>query len=89
MDVHNAFFHGDLSEEVYVKLPSGFSREHETKVCKVRKSLHGLKQTPCYWFAKLTSALKAVVFISPTLTIPSLLILFEIFFYVYWSMLMT
>lgn len=56
MDVHNAFLHGDLSEEVHMKLPLGFSNGKEEQVCRLKESLYGLKQAPrC--FAKLSTAL--------------------------------
>ncbi|KAG7578844.1 Zinc finger CCHC-type [Arabidopsis thaliana x Arabidopsis arenosa] len=57
MDVHNAFLHGDLHEEVYMKIPQGFSSPNETRVCRLRKSLYGLKQAPRCWFAKLVESL--------------------------------
>lgn len=58
MDVHNAFLHGDLKEDDYMKMPPGFYGDSPSKVCKLRKSLYGLKQAPRCWFAKLTTALK-------------------------------
>ncbi|GAA0148379.1 transmembrane signal receptor [Lithospermum erythrorhizon] len=57
MDVHNAFLHGDLNDEVYMKVPPGFYVGQTGMMCKLQKSLYGLRQDPHYWFAKIAASL--------------------------------
>jgi hypothetical protein len=58
IDIQNAFLHGLLDEDVYMKQPSEFvDCDHPIYICKLDKSLYGLKQSPRAWFSHLSSKL--------------------------------
>ncbi|KAB2628036.1 hypothetical protein D8674_032831 [Pyrus ussuriensis x Pyrus communis] len=59
-DVKNAFLHGNLEEEVYMDFPPGYSAGRSTGVCRLRKSLYGLKQSPRAWFDRFTQVMKKI-----------------------------
>ncbi len=61
MDVVAAYLNGELEEEVYMEQPSGFD-DGTGRVCKLKLSLYGLKQSGCVWNQKLMAAFKKLGF---------------------------
>ena len=67
LDVQNAFLHGVLEEEVYMRQPPGFvDPARPNHLCRLFKALYGLKQAPRAWHARLGSVLRALGFIPST-----------------------
>ena len=63
MDVKTAFLNGELEETVYMKQPPGITEKgKEDWVCKLNKSLYGLKQSPRQWNCKFDASLKEMGF---------------------------
>ena len=63
MDVKTTFLNADLEEEVYMKQPEGFfSSESEHFVCKLNKSIYGLKQASRQLYLKFHEAISSFSF---------------------------
>jgi hypothetical protein len=56
LDVKNAYLNGDLDEEIFMKQPPGFD-DGTNRVCKLKKSLYGLKQAGNVWNCKFNDAM--------------------------------
>ena len=64
MDVKTAFLNGDLEEEVYMDQPEGFVvTGKENLVCKLRKSIYGLKQASRQWYIKFNDTITSYGFV--------------------------
>jgi hypothetical protein len=60
MDVITAFLNGGLSETIYMDLPEGY--EQVGVICRLLRSLYGLKQSPRQWYQRLDSYLISLGF---------------------------
>lgn len=60
-DVKNVFLNGELREEVYMHPPLGYSVP-EGMVCRLRRSLYGLKQAYRAWFERFSSVVTTADF---------------------------
>ena len=53
MDVKTAFLNGDIDETIYMVQPENFvSEDSKNMVCKLTKSIYGLKQASRQWYFK-------------------------------------
>ena len=64
MDVTTAFLNGELKEEVYMRQPEGYTvKGKENLVCRLEKSIYGLKQSSRCWNSALDTHLKKMGFV--------------------------
>jgi hypothetical protein len=64
LDVKTTLLHSDLDEEIYMEQLEGFTspgREH--LVCRLRKSLYGLKEAPRQWYKKFDDFVQSIGFV--------------------------
>jgi len=61
MDVKTAFLHGFLEEEIYMAQPEGFEiKRGSDKVCLLKRSLYGLKQSPRQWNLRFDEFMRGI-----------------------------
>jgi hypothetical protein len=63
MDIKTVFLNGEIEEEVYIEQPEGFViHDEKSHVCRLKKTLYGLKQTPHAWYEKMDRFLMSLGF---------------------------
>ncbi|CAI7774348.1 unnamed protein product [Closterium sp. NIES-53] len=62
LDVKTAFLYGRLKEEVYMKQPPGFD-DNSDCVCKLKRTIYGLKQNPRAWYTRIDEHLPSLGFV--------------------------
>ena len=64
MDVKTMILHRNLDEEIYMKQPEGFIvKGKKEQVCKLKKSLYSLKQSPRMWYQKFDTYIQGLRFV--------------------------
>ena len=63
MDVKTAFLNGTLDEEIYMNQPEGFvDSNYPDHVCKLKRALYGLKQSPRMWNQTIDDFMRKIGF---------------------------
>ena len=63
MNVKTAYLIGNVEEEIYMMEPKGFiAKNQEHMVCKLKRSIYGLKQTSRSWNIRFDQAIKSFGF---------------------------
>lgn len=64
MDVKTVFLNGAIEDEVYIEQPEGFeTHENKSHVCRLKKTLCGLKQAPRAWYGRIDGYLQKMGFV--------------------------
>ena len=64
MDIKTAFLNGELEEEIYMRQPEQFiEKGKEEMVCRLKRSIYGLKQSARCWNSELDQKLRSIGFI--------------------------
>jgi histone deacetylase 1/2 len=64
LDVQNAFLHGDLEEDVYMRQPPGYEDKSVPHyICKLDKAVYGFKLALCAWYSRLGHRLQELGFV--------------------------
>ena len=62
LDVKTAFLYGELEETIYMAQPEGYETGSGDMICRLHKSLYGLRQAPRAWHARLKQVLESMGF---------------------------
>ncbi|PKI58367.1 hypothetical protein CRG98_021242 [Punica granatum] len=63
MDVKTAFLNGHTEEDIFMDQPRGFESNDKSKVCKLKRSIYGLKQASRSWNRRFDEVVKSFGFI--------------------------
>ena len=63
MDVKTSFFNGELDEKIYMAQHARFEVQgHERKVCHLKRSIYGLKQSSMQWYLRFHDSITSFGF---------------------------
>ena len=69
LDIRQAYLQATIDEDLYMRVPPGVNSGNNSLVCKLRRSLYGLKQAGREWGLLLTSFLVSWGFVRSTIDV--------------------